>query len=185
MKSSINFIKAFLKNPSKVGAITQSQYFLAKELISSVDFNSAKCIIEFGAGTGPVTKKILEKMSKRCTLLCFEIDPLLTKQLRRKFNDSRLKIIQDSAENISKYLQKYGFKKADYIISGLPLAIMPKNITKDVLNKILYYLKEGGKYTQLQYSLVSLKKIKKFFPCLSISFIAINIPPAFVYVCIK
>jgi len=185
MKLQFNFIKAFLKNPKRIGAFTPSSHFLANKLIEPINFNSAKCIVELGAGTGCVTKKILRKMSKNCTLLCFEIDPLFIEQLKQNFNDPRLKIIQDSAENLDRYLREFNFEKVDFIVSGLPLVILPKTATNKILSRIRCNLKQGGKYTQLQYSLIGIKKIERMFPCLITHFVLLNFPPAFVYVCTK
>lgn len=185
MKSRLNFIKAFLRNPKQVGNFIQSSQFLADKLIEPIEFDDVKCIVELGAGTGIVTKRLLDNMPEDCTLLCFEIDHTLAKQLKADFDDPRLKVIQDSAENMARYLKKHDYSEADYIISGLPLVTLPKNTTSNILNEIRHCLKEDGKYMQLQYSLISKKRLKRIFPRLSIYFTILNVPPAFVYVAHK
>lgn len=178
------FLKSFLKNPLRTGSIVQSSPILADKMLSKIDFRNAKCIVELGGGAGIITKKILKKMHQDCVLFCFEIEPALAAKLRR-IEDSRLIIINDSAEKIDIYLKYYGFPKADCIISGLPLASLPSKTSRSILKNIYTYLPSGGQYIQFQYSLVSLRQIKYLFSSVAISFVFLNFPPAFVYVCVK
>ncbi|MDI6778411.1 MAG: methyltransferase domain-containing protein [Patescibacteria group bacterium] len=175
----------FLKNPGRIGSVAASSPFLAREITKKIDLSSAKCVVELGSGTGTITKKILEKLSPDCLFLCFEIEPDFVKELEKKINDPRVKIICDSAENIDIYLKKYRFEKADYIISGLPLASLPTKTSRSILRNVYAYLATGGQYIQFQYSLSSLRQIKYFFSSVAVSFVFFNFPPAFVYVCVK
>jgi len=179
------FIRAFLKNPRQVGSIIQSSPFLVNKITNSANLSKAGCVVELGAGTGAVTKKILKRTSPDCALLTFEINPLLAECVRKNIRDPRLKVIGDSAENIGLYLKQYGYSKADCIISTLPLVTLPKPTTRKILSRVYKYLASGGQYIQFQYSLLSRDKIKQFFPSMSIAFVPLNIPPAFVYVCVK
>ncbi|MFH0929814.1 MAG: phospholipid methyltransferase [Candidatus Moraniibacteriota bacterium] len=123
-------------------------------------------------------------MRKDCVLLCFEIEPALAEKLSN-IKDPRLIIINDSAEKIDIYLKKHGFRKADCIVSGLPLAGLPPKISRNILKTIYAYLPSGGQYIQFQYSLAHLRQIKYLFSSVAISFVFLNFPPAFVYVCVK
>ena len=178
------FLRSFLKNPLRTGSIVQSSPILADKMLSKIDFQDIKCIIELGGGAGIITKKILKKMRKNCVLLCFEIEPALTRKLK-SIDDSRLIVINDSAEKIDIYLKKYGFQKADCIVSGLPLASLPGQTSRSILKNIYAYLPSGGQYIQFQYSLAHRRQIKYLFSSVAISFVFLNFPPAFVYVCVK
>lgn len=178
------FFKSFLDNPRQTGSIVQSSPFLVAQMIKPVDFGKAKVIVEFGAGTGVVTKKLLKSMSQDAILLCFELNKDLCKELK-KIKDPRLKVISDGAEKLERYLKRYKAKEVDYIISGLPLVVLPEEIKEGVLNQITKFLKKGGQYVQFQYSLTTRKKFKELFSEMEIRFTLLNIPPAFVYVCTK
>lgn len=178
-------IQLFLKNPGRVGSVAASSPFLAKEITKRVDFSKAKCVVEFGSGTGSITKKILKALPLDCLLLCFEIEPELIKKLGREIRDPRVKIICDSAENIDIYMKKYGFRKADFVVSGLPLASLPQKTTRGILKNVYTSLATGGHYIQFQYSLASLRQIRYLFSSVVVSFVFLNFPPAFVYVCVK
>ena len=179
------FFKSFLKNPGRTGSVIQSSPFLVRKMTEPVDWKKAKIIVELGAGTGVITEKILEKMSRDATLLCFEIDERLFGKLEKKFQDPRVKLIKDGAENLGKYLEKYKLGETDCVISGLPLVSLPKDTSRQIMNAVQEHLKRGGKYVQFQYSLTSRKKFKALFSEMKLCFTLLNIPPAFVYVCIK
>jgi len=184
MPNKNTFLKAFLKNPRRTGSIIQSSRVLADKMLEKIDFQNAKCIIELGSGSGVITKKILKKMREDCVLLCFEIEKNLASKLK-SIADPRLIVICDNAEKIDIYLKKHGFQKADCIVSGLPLASLPPKTSRSILKTIYAYLPSGGQYIQFQYSLISLRQIKYLFSSVAISFVFLNFPPAFVYVCVK
>jgi len=179
------FFNAFLRNPAEVGSIVQSSPFLVNKIIKPINFKKARVIVEFGAGTGVVTKKILEMMPQDSTLVCFEKEEGLCNELKKKFHDKRLIAIADGAENFERYLGDLNISKVDYFVSELPIAILPVDVTEKVLALCDRYLCDGGKYIQIQYSLVSRKHLRKLFSQMSIDFTPFNIPPSFVYVCTK
>ena len=185
MKNKNLFLRAFFKNPRQVGALNQTSNFVAKEIINSIDFGKARCLVELGAGMGNITRKIVRKMHPECVLFCFEIDSNLAKQLARNIQDPRVKIISDSAENMGKYLRQSKIKKADCIISTVPLTTLPYRKMKEILKLSFQYLRSGGKYIQVQYSLLGRRYLRMLFPKVAVFFVLLNFPPAFIYVCVK
>ena len=185
MKNKKIFLKAFLENPRQIGAVAQTSSFVSREVTKSINFDKAKCLVELGSGMGNMTKKILEKMSPDCVLLCFEIDEKLAAKLSQNIQDHRVTIICDSAENLGNHLAKYGIGKADYIVSTIPLTTLPRRTVKNILSHYFQYLNSGGQYIQIQYSLFSLRQIKYLFSSVVVSFVFLNLPPAFIYVCVK
>ncbi len=185
MINYIAFVKSFLKNPLRVGALVPSSPYLAEKMIDSADFSGAKCVVEFGSGTGAVTKKILQRLPENCVLLSFEIEKSLAERLKKSIDDKRLIIINDSAERLAGYLKKYGCQEADYIISCLPLASLPKESAGRILETAKNCLKNNGRYVQIQYSLNDFGNLKKVFSKVRLDFEIRNFPPAFIYVCEK
>lgn len=160
-----------------------SSIFLAKKMLAPIDFNKTICVVEFGPGTGIFTHKILEKLNKNSNLLVFEINDSFYEELKT-IQDSRLTLIHDSAEKINFYLEKLNLK-ADYVLSSLPLAMIPDSVVQNILIESNTALKNSGKFIQFQYSTHSLQKVKTFFTKVSIQFTFLNIPPAFVYIGLK
>ncbi|HBB36467.1 MAG: putative phospholipid N-methyltransferase [Candidatus Moranbacteria bacterium GW2011_GWC1_45_18] len=185
MKNNNLFFKAFIKNPRQVGALKQTSNFVIKEIVKSIDFEKARCLVELGGGMGNITKKIINKMHPECILFCFEIDPILAKHLAEKIQDNRVRIISDSAENIGKYLLQSNIERVDYVISTVPLTTIPYRKMKEILKLSFQYLRGGGKYIQVQYSLLGRRYLRMLFPKIGVNFVFLNIPPAFVYICVK
>lgn len=184
MPNNDSFFISFLKNPRSTGSVVQSSPILAEKMLEKINLQKTKCVVELGAGTGNITKKILQKMPAECKLLCFEIDRGFAEKLKN-IRDSRLIVINDSAENIEIHLKENGFCKADCVISGLPLASLPQKTSRSILKNIYAYMENGGQYVQFQYSLASLRQIRYLFTSVAVSFVFLNFPPAFVYVCVK
>lgn len=180
----LQFFFEATKNIKQAGTITQSSRFLIRKMLAPIDFSKAKVIVELGGGNGCITKAILDKMQDNAQLLSFEVNPKFV-DLLTKIKDERLHVIADSAEKIPEYLAKYNAKEANYIVSGLPLAIFPKELNASIMQVILNTLSVEGTYTQFQYSLASYGMLKKQFASVERDFTPLNIPPAFVYICRK
>ncbi len=182
--SKNKFITEVLKSGGTIGALSPSSSFLAEKMLKPIHFNDAKCIVEFGPGTGVFTIKLLEKMSPDSKLLAFEINPAFQEELKT-ITDSRLIIINDSAEKIDHYLTLHQLEKADYIVSSLPFAMIPDGVVDAILKNAFEVLSPKGKFIQFQYSLNALSKLKTIYSKVKINFTFLNLPPAFVFICSK
>ncbi len=185
MSSKKSFIQQYWREKKMVGAISPSSPFLTEKMLEDIDFNNNNIFVEIGPGTGVFTKHLIKKMNINCKLLVFELNTAFYKELISQINDERVIIINDSAEKLENYLSQYQLKKVDVIISSLPLSNFPQRITLKLLRIFQLNLREAGKFIQFQYSLKQKKEIEHVFSKVSISFTALNIPPAFVYSCDK
>src|SRR5258708_34824286 len=55
------FTRNFLKSPAMLGAVVPSSPFLVKDMMSPVDWDRARVLVEYGPGVGPFTKEILKR----------------------------------------------------------------------------------------------------------------------------
>lgn len=184
MKKKVNYLAELFKRENKVGSVAPSSRFLVKKMIAPIDFGKAEVIVEFGPGTGVITTELLKKMKPGALLFIFEINKEFASSLAM-IKDHRMKLIEDSAEKIVEYLEKNGIKYVDYVVSSLPLAIIPREIEYKILHAAAKALKKGGSFIQFQYSLASRSKLKEIFHSIKTNFTPINIPPAFVFTCVK
>ena len=182
--SKKKFLSEVLKTGGTIGALSPSSSFLAEKMLKPIHFNEAKCIVEFGPGTGVFTHKLLEKMSPDSQLLVFEINPAFHEELMT-INDKRLVVINDSAEKIDHYLTLHRQEKADYIVSSLPFTMIPNETVDAILKNSFEALAAKGKFIQFQYSLNALSKLKAFYSKVKINFTFLNLPPAFIFICSK
>ena len=182
--SALSFIKQYITKPRTVGAVLPSSKYLAAKMTQGIDFDNAKCIVEYGAGTGVFTDKILKQRRPQTTVLLFENNTEFYNQLCKKYtSEANLQIINDSAEHIGKYLHKHNFSFADYIISGLPFASLPQGVSVRIMEQTKKYLKQDGSFITFQYTLLKKEFIGQFFPNISIKRELRNVPPAYVLCC--
>jgi len=130
-------------------------------------------IVEFGPGTGPVTREILKRLPDDGRLVCFEVNADFCRCLEQ-IGDARLQIINDDAGNCEQYVDHL-----DCVVSGLPLTWFDRQARE----KILAISSRAGTYIQLQYTPVLSERIRQYFSDVRLKFVPQNLPPAFIYVC--
>lgn len=167
--SLLSFIIECLKKPRMVGAVAPSSPALMRAMLKPVNWQHARTIVEFGPGTGVMTKGILARMRPDATLVAYELNPKFVKKLPH--GDKRLTVKQQSAALMT--------EKPDVIISSLPLLAMPKNVAEHILSNAQHATKQ---FIQFQYTHNLEPLIAKHFT-FTRSWVAKNLPPAFVYAC--
>ncbi|MCP8970150.1 class I SAM-dependent methyltransferase [Ectobacillus ponti] len=184
--NALRFIQEYMKNPSEVGAVMPSSRQLARQMIEAVDFQTASCMVEYGPGTGVFTDELVRNKRPGTTLLLLERNADFCKELEKKYHHvPNMYVIHDSAAEVSQYLAKYGYSKADYIISGLPFTSLPAGVSRQILQQTIQVLGEEGKFITFQYTKVKQKFFHSYFPCIHTKRVYWNVPPAFVFTCSK
>lgn len=180
----VKFLIEYFKSPRTVGAVAPSSKRLADKMVKIIDFKNANCIVEYGPGTGVFTDKLVEEKKKDTILMLLEYNKEFCKQLEERYNGyDNIILINDSAENVDKYLKEYNISKVDYVISGLPFASLPKNVSNKILRKTKSILKKDGIFTTFQYTLLKKEFIAGYFKKIELERVVFNIPPAYVLKC--
>lgn len=180
----LDFLVEGLKDLKTMGTVTRSSRSLCRNMIKHVDFKHADLIVELGAGDGVITRFILNEMKPDAKLLVFEVNARFC-DILRDIGDDRLIVAEDSAEEMDYYLKQLNSTKVDYVISALPFVALPKELGLDIVGKCYRFMKQGGRYVQVHYSLLSKKLYQTIFGNVDINFVPFNVPPAFVLVCEK
>jgi phospholipid N-methyltransferase len=178
----IDFLRQSLKTMRTTGSITPSSRFLVRQMMRPVEFSSARIIVELGAGEGVLTRELLAHMPSNCKLISFEINADFCNTLRATLLDSRFVLVEDSAEYLEKYLKENGFSNADFIISALPFVALPEELSQSIIQACYKNLKENGLFVQFHYSSFMKKIYRRVFGNVDVTFVPLNIPPAFVMV---
>jgi len=178
------FVQEAIRNFNVTGAITPSSRLLERKMLKPIDFDDAGVIVEFGAGSGVFTRALLSKMQHDARLISCEINPHFYGQLK-SIEDPRLLLVNQCVAELKHVLNQNFIQQVDYIVSGLPLALFNKRFVREVLETAYTALKPGGTYIQYQYSVKSLKTLKKHFGDVKVDFTPFNLPPAFIYTCVK
>jgi phospholipid N-methyltransferase len=173
-----------IKNIRSTGTIAPSSPALIKKMLATIDFDSARCIVELGPGNGCITRELLSRIHPDCKLICFELNNEFVEQLQT-INDERLKVVNACASSIRTVLDELQIECVDYVVSSLPLAIMDNAVVTSVVESVRDNLREGGRFLQYQYSLNNYDDVKLAFRESRLRFTLRNMPPAFIYDCVK
>lgn len=178
----VSFLFEYLKYPKTVGAVAPSSKKLAKKMTEPIDFSNCNCIIEYGAGTGVFTRELIEKKNKRTKLMVIEKNKYFYDRLQKEFGkQEEVYIIHGDAQRVEEYLRKHKISSAEYIVSGLPFASLPQNISKEILAAANRILGENGKFITFQYTLFKKKFFQKWFHIENMKLVFRNFPSAFVF----
>jgi len=150
MNENIEFLQAFLKNPSKVGSIAPSSPDLAQRMIEGIYPNEESVVLELGVGTGAITKFLQEVVPNRESYIGIEIDKTLVKSLKENY--PLLKIVRGSACETASIHQKSGFGKVGYIICCLPFVSLPNEIGEQILLEIDKFMEQSCVFRTFQYA---------------------------------
>ena len=114
-------------------------------------------------------------------LIVVETNPKFLRVLK-DIEDSRLKIIKGTAQEISKELKRHNHAVVDLVISSIPFSILKPAIREDIVNNTFDMLRSSGKFIIFQYSPLMLSLLKKYFDANNVStqFELRNIPPMFI-----
>ena len=184
MQKKKSFFIEALRSIKTSGTIAPSSKYLTSKMLKQIDFSNATIVVELGSGDGVVTKQILKRLHAKAQLFIFEINPNFIEKLQH-IKHEQLTIIQASAENIEDELKKRNITKVDAVVSCLPLSVIPKKIAVCILEETYKTLKIGGKFIQFQYSTQFFRIVKNIFKNAKLSFEFRNLPPAFIYTCVK
>lgn len=150
--------------------------------MKGIDYANAKVIVEFGVGTGNVTRRILRRMRPDARLISLEINPAFVKEAHR-ITDPRLDVREACATTLPRILDEEGIEAVDAVVSSLPLSIMDHDVVELILDVARDSLAPRGKFLQYQYSLNQRHRFSGRYSDVKVGFTALNIPPAFIYDC--
>ncbi|HJS50730.1 MAG TPA: methyltransferase domain-containing protein [Pyrinomonadaceae bacterium] len=150
MNENIEFLHAFLKNPTKVGSITPSSPELALEMLKGVKPDADNVVIELGVGTGAITKFLQELVPDERSYLGIELDEALVRVVGKSFPN--LNIVCGNAADMCQIYEQSGLGKISYIISCLPFVSLPADIRDAVLDEVDKFMQQGCIFRTLQYA---------------------------------
>lgn len=184
MKDSLMLLSSFLKNPGQTGAVAASSKFLTREIMRNIDFRKARVIAELGPGVGTFTREILKKTSHDARILCFEVNKKFCRHLEYSMG-SGITVLNAGAQKLNENIRKLGISKVDCIISGLPFRNFSVAKRKRILEQVEMSLNDNGKFILFQYTNGLLELLEEYFPKVERRFVALNVPPSFIYTCGK
>ncbi|MBE7560994.1 methyltransferase domain-containing protein [bacterium] len=159
-------------------------------MVSGLELDSARLVVEVGPGTGIFTDHVLPLLSPRTDFFAVEINPHLAAIFRQRHPDVTLYV--DSAVNVPRIVAEHGSRQVDAIISGLPWASFKPELQDELMGAFLSVLKPGGQFVSYGYIQgMVLPAAQRFRQTLLRQFsyvklsgpVWLNVPPAFYYQC--
>lgn len=178
-----------------IAAISPSSSHLVSAMLEPLPLRKTRVAVELGAGTGAITRALLDELPSFATLLVFEINPRFFYYLRRNFSDPRLVLINSSADNLDSELRLRGHDRVDAVASSLGLGFMSERQRHALFQRLLPFLHTKSVLTQYQYiqgmqfengrlRRLSLDRLlRRYFGSVESKIIWRNLPPAFVFTC--
>jgi phospholipid N-methyltransferase len=176
----LRFLRAFAANPRQVGAILPTSRQAVRDMLDLGDVPGADLVVELGAGTGVQTGEILARMRPGARLVALEIDPNLARLLQERFDDPRLEVVCDSAENLDEHLAG---ERADVLVCALPFTSLEPGLRRRILDSLPKALTPSGVALVIQYSPLIQSELRRLFPSVRRRISVLNVPPAFLFAC--
>ncbi|MBW3017042.1 hypothetical protein KY316_01615 [Candidatus Woesearchaeota archaeon] len=169
------YIKNLIKD-KYVASVTPSSRFAVKNICAKINFMKKNVIVEYGPGTGAISKNILKNMNSSSKLILVETNKNFVKKLR-KINDPRVFVFNDCAENIKSILGSCGEDEADYVISGIPFSYFDSKKRDSITKNTMQALNGTGKFVVYQFTNDVKENLETHFSDVKRNFELRNLPP--------
>lgn len=178
LQETSSFIVEWIKSPLVTASVIPSSTRLAKKMVQGLSPDSHQ-VIELGPGTGVFTQQLLTAGIQEEALVLVELNNKFAGKLRKKY--PKATVINGAAEALP-LLQ---LKKANAVVSGLPLLSMRDKQIDAILKGVFDVMQPGGILVQFTYGYSC--PVKKHLlqqhdlVAQRNSFVLNNFPPASVY----
>jgi phosphatidylethanolamine/phosphatidyl-N-methylethanolamine N-methyltransferase len=141
------FFGLWLQKPLQIAAVTPSSRRLARVMAEMVDLSRPGPVLELGAGTGSLTRGLLEAGCPNERLIALEREPRLAATLRRSFPG--ISTIVGDATALAEHFARNGVEQLCAVVSSLPIKWFSVAAQRDVVAPCLARLGPGGHFLQM------------------------------------
>jgi phospholipid N-methyltransferase len=178
---TIGWMRAWISDPLRVGAIVPSGHALAR-LITSEISSATGPVIELGAGTGSFTRALLARGVREDDIVLIDERPEFAELLTNRFVRART-VHLDAA--VLKQVDLFGRSTVGAVVSGLPVLSMPPRKVIAILEAAFWHLRSDGAFYQFTYGpTCPVRRIvldRLGLKATRIGHTVANLPPAAVY----
>lgn len=135
LKDNGVFVSQWFKKPLTIGSHFPSSRYLSQAMAASLDVGDSAGVVEFGPGTGAVTKAILTKGIPSQQLCVVELTDHFAQVFRKNY--PTIQLIQDCVFEWQQWQHLLPFQSIQAVVSSLPLKLFPIQQNRELIEGIL------------------------------------------------
>lgn len=161
-------------------------------MVEWFDWDNIRNVVEFGPGTGVFTEAIVERMAPGTNFFAIEQSAELVEATRKRCPGAT--VCHDSVTNVQQLCRQQSMDHVDAVICGLPWASFSESLQAEIMNAMLEVMPPGARFATFAYwqglalpaGLRFARRLRDTFSHVERSkTVWRNLPPAFVYRCIR
>lgn len=181
VKETFKFLGQMAKEWRHTGAVWPSGKRLARAMVNAIGpLAPGQVIIELGPGTGVFTRELLRRRPAN-PVVAIEFNHAFAAHLHRHLPE--VMVVEGCASCLDEHLLRLGIprERVGAVISGLPLLVLPRDLSVRILASVHEILPPGARFVQFTYSKFRWRRfrLKGFQPETSRA-VWLNFPPAVV-----
>lgn len=184
------FAREFFRRPSDLGSVVPSSRALSEAVFRALDPKDRGPVVELGAGTGPITKTLLEHFPAH-RVLAIEPSEHLAEAFSKRFPRIALRQVY-AGENLPEILTEWGHFPVRYMVSGLPWTLWSEKFSDPIFRGITASLRDRSTFVTYGFAPSQLtrggarmrRQLNKYWGDVEMKRIVWNnVPPAVVFRC--
>jgi len=156
LSNTLAFVRGWSRDPFAVGLPFASSCWTARRLAQAAldaAIPDSGPVLELGAGTGPVTRALIEAGCPVDRIIAVERDAELCRTLERRFR--HLRVLHGNALKVDEVLARAQIPSVCVVISGLPMRAVAPAAAADYYAGAFQLMPSGGAIIQYTYGLRS------------------------------
>jgi len=170
------FFKRWIANPLQMGSILPSSPSLCARVVRHLSVSPDEVVLELGAGTGVISRAILESGLPPERLIVVEIVPEMAQHLRRALPGAL--VIEGDARNLAQLIPPQYHGRIGTVVCGIPLVLLPLAMQRRFIDAI-QAVAPGRGFLHFSYCITSpLPEKKHALTAKREAWTPLNFPPA-------
>lgn len=146
----ILFLKRWIKHPFRLGAIAPSSRTLTNLVIKHVNYVPGQAIVELGAGTGTITRGLIDAGIPESHIFPVELDPEFFSFLKGTL--PLVPAIKGNAMELDTLIPPQFVGKVCTIVTALPFTAIPAVVKDKIMKACFKVLSPEGELIQFGYN---------------------------------
>jgi len=174
------FFRRWFADPRAVGSLVPSSASLRRMVSRAIECDSDQVVVEFGGGTGAITRAILEAGVPAERVWSIEIDPEMAGFLRRSYPG--VNVVHGDCREVETILGPELVGKVGTVVLGIPMVLLPLDLQKEIVAACFRVLAPGRRVLHYTFCATSpLDRAKLGLTGRRLGWTPLNIPPASVW----